>query len=284
VADTAGDKHPRKRAYREAYRPQTARARSRTKDWRESARELLGKGYPNTVELWRGPSQIDGAPIVVLATGLRKRPDDSVNVKTGDMVGIYILPQLVDPREAIDTGADRAVCGSCPHRPGRGGDCYVQVAWAPRNLWLTWFSGGMPLGPVDLFRGAAVRFGAWGDPAAVPLAVWDPLLEIVRLHTGYTQRWRDLDVSAWGWLMASVTSAAEAEEAQRAGWRSFRVVYRDSEPELPSESQCAAASDGVTCVSCGACNGDRSAGRGSIWLAAHGFRSRSGRLEPGGGR
>lgn len=275
MANTQGDKHPSRRAYRDEYREAPARSGARMRDWRDGAAERL-VGDPATVELWRGPSQINAEPIVLLAACVR-RPGAGVNPKTGDMVQLYFLPQLVDPREAIDHGKDAAVCGSCPHRPSSGGDCYVNVAWAPRNLWRAWSRGLTPIAPPEVFEGAAIRFGAWGDPAAAPLSVLQPLVRSAAMHTGYTQRWASLDVAEWGWLMASVVDAEQAARAQALGWRTFRTVYSDSEPPTGAEVQCLADSDGVTCVACGACNGTSSA-RPSVWLPVHGFRA--GRVHP----
>ena len=76
---------------------------------------LDGLGKINgTVEAWRGVSPQDGTPIVLLITGL-VRP--SQNSKTGPMVQSYIIRQDMRPIEAVTSGADAAICGSCPYRP-----------------------------------------------------------------------------------------------------------------------------------------------------------------------
>ena len=59
---------------------------------------------------YRVPSQIDGAPIVGIATV------DSGNRKTGSMVQSWIIRDDVHPVVASRTGADSAICGDCPHR------------------------------------------------------------------------------------------------------------------------------------------------------------------------
>ena len=66
---------------------------------------------------------------VIIATGF-STPSD--NRKTGDMIQIWILVRSVSPTEAIRTGLDRLICGSCVHRGheenGRHGverTCYV---------------------------------------------------------------------------------------------------------------------------------------------------------------
>ena len=71
-----------------------------------------GRARHNTVELWRGPSRIDGAPIVVLMSGLQK----SDNGKTGNMVQTYILRADMEPTEALARGLDVSICGDCPHK------------------------------------------------------------------------------------------------------------------------------------------------------------------------
>lgn len=76
-----------------------------------------GTNY-KSVEAWRGPSPIDGAPIVMIMTGLsRKASEQSKNTKTGPMVQTHIVRQDMAPVVAMMNGADRAICGDCPLRP-----------------------------------------------------------------------------------------------------------------------------------------------------------------------
>src|SRR5665213_63590 len=90
------------------------------------------------VIFYRGPSMLDGAPIVAIATGLRDR---SANVKTGALVQTWILRDDMSPLDAARTGADSSICGACPHRgrvvDGRNVDrsCYVTLFQAPLNVW-----------------------------------------------------------------------------------------------------------------------------------------------------
>ena len=66
---------------------------------------------------WRGPSAIDGAPVVAIASGLSPVPSDqSDNDKTGPMVQTWILREDMAPIMAL-RGADRSICGDCVHRP-----------------------------------------------------------------------------------------------------------------------------------------------------------------------
>ena len=62
------------------------------------------------IVFYRGPSQIDGKPIVAVAT-LK-----SNNRKTGDMIQTWILRSMMSPIRALATGGDRSICGDCFHR------------------------------------------------------------------------------------------------------------------------------------------------------------------------
>ena len=83
--------------------------------------------------LWRGPSPIDGKPIVV--DDCRKS-----NRKTGDMMQTYILSDDLDPLLAIALADDASICGNCPHRKQADGSrsCYVNIGQSVMSV-----SGGL---------------------------------------------------------------------------------------------------------------------------------------------
>ena len=94
--------------------------------------------------VWQGPSPIDGAPLVAVATGLR-RPSE--NRKTGPMVQVWILRADLAPSDAVESGADASVCGDCPLR-GLGFKaraCYVNVGQAPQSVWRAYKRGVYPV-------------------------------------------------------------------------------------------------------------------------------------------
>lgn len=229
------------------------------------------------VVLYRGPSRIDGAPIVCVAT-MR-----SENRKTGDMVQVWIIREDVHPLEATRSGADSSVCGQCPHRPEHNGTCYVNVYHAPSGVWRAYRSGRYPAArPADyarVFSGRAVRLGAYGDPAAVPLEVLRRVVRSADRHTAYTHQWRRFP-GLRELAMASVDSLAEYRLATSRGWRAFRVLL-PSESLAPGELECPAgrqtrAGRTVQCIDCALCGGASgrtgSAGRPipSIAIHAHG--------------
>jgi hypothetical protein len=227
------------------------------------------------VVLYEGPSMLDGKPIVAIATGL-KRPSD--NPKTGRMIQVWILRRHVHPARAVFTGSDRSVCGDCPLRRktktanGKGGGCYVDASKAPTAVWKAYKAGRYePLASENLhpFAGRMVRLGAYGDPAAVPLSVFKPILRVAKGHTGYTHQWR---TCTWEWrdfLMASTETRADNVQATIRGYSTFRSA-RDELDVLPSERRCPASAEAgtkTTCEKCGACRGSGVANRVII---AHG--------------
>jgi hypothetical protein len=192
----------------------------------------------NGAIIYRGPSMLDGAPIVVVVTGLAK---SSRNAKTGDMLQTWIVRDDVNPIEAAKTGQDETVCGDCVHRPINGGSCYVKLFQAPLNIFKSAHRGIYPT-VIDLNDIAAlgvdrvVRLGSYGDPAAVPVGVWEALTAHASAWTGYTHQWRNAPhlVSL---CMASADSAAEQVMAKAMGWRTFRVRTA-SEPVMAKEFIC----------------------------------------------
>jgi hypothetical protein len=75
--------------------------------------------------LYEGASELDNAPIVVIATM------STNNRKTGKMVQVWILRSDIDPIEAFKSKADYSICGNCPQRWSLGGACYVNIGQAP---------------------------------------------------------------------------------------------------------------------------------------------------------
>lgn len=231
----------------------------------------------NGVVLYHGPSLIDGAEIVVIATGLRS---GSTNRKTGDMVQTYILRADVEPTAAIKSGADVSICGDCPHRgdgAGKGRTCYVNVGQGPLAVWRAWKRGAYAKASYDQLystgEGRVVRLGTYGDPAAVPVHVWERLTHDCVAHTGYTHQWRKCDQTLRSLLMASADSLKDAADAHAMGWRTFRVAMPCDAPRESGEAICPASAEAgkkLTCAQCTACHGTGKGRRGSVVIQAHG--------------
>jgi hypothetical protein len=232
--------------------------------------------------LYKGPSLIDGSPIVVIATV------ESRNVKTGNMVQTWILRADMAPMAAL-AGADESICGACPHRPSLGGACYVDVSRAPSQVFKAYARGAYPdisdtpEAIAAIAAGRKVRLGAYGDPMAVPVGVWSALTAQAAGHTGYTHQWQSPERYAPSQFagvlrlcMASADTPAELAKARALGFRTFRVRMAD-EPLAPREFACPASPEGgdkATCATCMACNGSARPSAASPAIVVHGSKAK----------
>lgn len=221
--------------------------------------------------LYRGPSMLDGQPIVAIATM------GSKNGKTGAMIQTWIMREDCAPTDALKTGADVSVCGQCPHRPALGGACYVTVFQAPLSVWKAYQRGRYPILPDGApFAGQVLRLGSYGDPAAVPFEVWQRALAGTAGHTGYTHQWRTSDVRLAAVCMASCDTPTDRTEAKRAGYRTFRLRLA-TEGTDAGEVVCPASAEGgakLECSQCRACGGAGTGRRGDVAIIAHGAPSK----------
>lgn len=211
--------------------------------------------------LYKGPSLLDGEPIMVVATGYKSR---SANAKTGQMVQTWIIRSDVNPWEASKQGSDSSVCGDCPHRWSTGGACYVNLR-TPNTIYRAASSGRYD--QPDYKRAWqrfladksnwTIRLGAYGDPAAVPREIWDNLLDGCKGHTGYTHQWHKPQGQAiLDLCMASADTPDQAKLLEAAGARYFQVVAPGDEVG-PNSVTCLAESKGKSCSECRICDGLR---------------------------
>jgi hypothetical protein len=174
------------------------------------------------------------------------------------------------PTESIKSGSDASVCGDCP---ARGMWCYVNVGQAPNSIYKTWERGGYQELNLNLFKHRAVRFGAWGDPAALPVGLLRLIANKASMYTGYTHAWRYCDQDVKQFCMASCDTEDDFYQARGMGWRTFRVRTSEDEPRLAKEVVCPASEEGgnkIQCIQCGACDGTARGLKGNIVITAHG--------------
>jgi hypothetical protein len=237
--------------------------------------------------VWSGPSQLDGTPIVVLATGVPKAGSTgkSANSKTGNMIQVAVLIDGINPVEAIKVGADVAICGTCPHRSkasGGSGACYVNVGQGPRSSHVSHTAKGSVPFDVERFRGQRVRFGSYGDPAAVPVEIWQQIAAVADGVTSYTHAWRTADRRFAEFSMASTDTIRERKQARQMGYRSFVVLAEGSDKPAGAIVCPASAEAGkkTVCASCMMCGGNSARQTRDITIAAHGSTKRAFRPLP----
>src|SRR4029077_11268605 len=167
--------------------------------------------------LYRGPSMLDGAPIVCIATGIEGK--GSRNSKTGAMVQTWILREDIAPHDATRLGLDASICGDCAHRGrivnGKNVErsCYVLEHQAPLVVWKAYHRGVYAQATGGELVDLIVRLGSYGDPAAVPFDIWESALIGSAGHNGYTHQWRHFPELA-AYCMASCDSATDRVHAK----------------------------------------------------------------------
>lgn len=221
---------------------------------------------PNHIIAWRGPSVLDGQEILVVLYAFKR----ATNGKTGRLIEAAVLLAHVKPSDAAATGRDRAICGDCPGRLTNWNFCYrspghdIDKTWEViRNM------QAMDISEVCRIvrkSGLPIRFGSYGDFAAVPFELLDALALAARKpdgswnHTGYSHQWSNpnFDPRVLAYLDASIEFAEEREEIERLfpGARTHRLL---AQPEhiLPGEVFCLGGTgkDDVHCCDCLSCRG-----------------------------
>lgn len=244
------------------------------------SRYVKAKRKPTGFIVYRGPSLIDGAPIVVIAL-----VGKSANRKTGALMQTYILRADVDPLQAIRAGLDSSICGGCIHRGGTGRkrSCYVNVGQGAMMVYRTFLAGGYPdiSGDAAAIRalglGRLVRLGTYGDPAAAPVTVWQALVADAEGHTGYTHQISNTALpfahrhAIAQLCMVSADTPQDVQGAKDSGFRYFRI--RLAEEQLGErEFVCPASEEAgkrLLCADCMACSGSGK-GKASPVIIAHG--------------
>jgi len=212
---------------------------------------------PNGYVVFEGASALNGQPIMGILTV------KSGNKKTGNMAQLWIMLQDVYPGNVrkddnADFQKDEAICGQCPMRQSLGGACYVNLSHGPRAVYAAYKDGKYPVAnDLSIFEGLNIRFGAYGDPAAIPVDILATLKRYAKNNTSYTHQWKTNKDNAMlkAVSMASVDSPAEALEAKEAGFRYFRVT-NDLSTLRSDEIICPNSTHQVKCADCNLCSGN----------------------------
>tara|TARA_R110000824_G_scaffold233474_1_gene421772 strand:- start:172 stop:654 length:483 start_codon:yes stop_codon:yes gene_type:complete len=154
----------------------------------------------------------------------------------------------------------------------------VVTGQGPRVVWET--VKDKPLQQATA-TGKALRLGAYGDPAFLPLAIVRKLLATRKRWTGYTHQWHKRSKQWSKYIMASIdnqmaskqglTSKELKSKAQAKGYRTFRIIADQAELDA-DEILCPNYTTGVQCADCGLCDGSKGHNdkRKSIAIIVHG--------------
>lgn len=188
------------------------------------------------------------------------------------------------PHESRSTGADSSnQCAGCPLASGNG--CYVSVN--PLSAIWRKHTSPNPYEPMSMgtpewrkfFRGKAVRFGAYGNPSMLPLAMVESIAKLARKHTGYFHDWHSMPVErarAYGRFFMASCESHNYERAQDLGLRTFTTQPIAGDVPKDAGMECLADSHGLSCAECGLCDGtNRRNGRlPNVWIRVHGYQTK----------
>ena len=213
--------------------------------------------YPG-ITLRIGPSGLTNDTIATIAVF------NSTNEKTGNVVQVYYLPVAEHPIDAVKSGLDTAVCGSCPLKPSNTNVCYVRKFHGPSVVWRTFKAGRYPhykdLSQADknrvlsILKSKPIRLGAWGDPAS-DIETSKSLASLAPQITTYTHQWQTTP-QLKPFTMASVDTPEDYVIAKDRGWRTYR--HTSDSTAFQNEIVCPHKTHNVQCIDCGLCSGTAS--------------------------
>lgn len=223
----------------------------------------VDNALPDHVVAWRGKSKLNGTEILLVLYAFNGR----TNQKSGCMIETAILVADRCPRDAARDGSDVAVCGYCPARQTNRGWCYRTPGREYREH-QTWDKirdlPGDLAHVCDVVRrsGLPIRFGSYGDPAAVPYEVLKRLVDASGGRiSGFTHSWShpNFDPRLFEFLSASIEFPQEGQELKRLfpSVKTYRVIL-DKAAVLPGEEPCTGGpkeDDNHCCVCPSPCRG-----------------------------
>lgn len=222
----------------------------------------------NGILVYKGKSQLDGENIIAVAT------KDTKNEKTGDSIQIWILRGDIGPIIAKRLGYDFSICGDCPFRDA--GTCYVNLCHGPLQIFKAYHNDKyekLNNTNIEFFRDKEVRLGAYGDPTAIPIFIWNKIAEISNSIFGYTHQWSNLKFQEYKkYCMASTEDLISYQKAQKLGWRTFNVKL-PGEELFENEYRCPASKEAgflTNCSKCQSCKGVSINIKKSVAITFHG--------------
>ena len=271
--------------------------------------------------IYDGPSAIDGAPIVAILTGIANVSSNTgtgdmlqVYIIRSDMMPeaarhtgadaaicgacpmrgrVVSLDEAREIAETLPAGQRAQLRKRIKTAQDKGQDtlnieraCYVIVSQAPTIIYKAYKRGlyreASPEEAAQYVHGRALRIGAYGDSAALPPGIVEPLADAADIVTNYTHS-GCYDMTRAKQLaqftMLSADNLKQAESYWKTGARTFRVSsdwqlvdgVRRVTDIADGESQCPKTiSKRVTCEACGVCDGLKRGIKNSIVAPSHG--------------
>ena len=199
----------------------------------------------------------------------------SSNDKTGDLIQTYLIDKKLMHEETVNFGSKCLECAMLSK-------CYVNkdklsVRNALKRLESDSKTTSYELVSFDealkhLKKAEkGLRLGTYGDPSILPLSDIEKLVNVSRMHTGYTHFWREIPTKYSRFLMASTECNADDLFSESLGYRAFRVLLKDKKEHTINDNfiECLNSSHDKTCLECKLCNGNDKGSKKSIYNHEH---------------
>ena len=175
---------------------------------------------------------------------------------------------------------DGSNCLDCPFSVGNGnGGCYThkfqQYSGMLKMLRSIQADALTPLDKekyrniMDMSHDTYIRFGTYGEPSLLPIALVESMSLLSKSWTGYTHQWKKEWAGDYGkFFMASTHNQAESRVARGVNYRSFIATKDGSEDAVG----CPASKEmgfKTNCAKCGLCSGTEGKGRKDIKILEH---------------
>jgi len=175
---------------------------------------------------------------------------------------------------------DGSNCLDCPFSLGSGkGGCYthkfnqysgfLKMLRSIKAEALTELTTEKYRSILDMTHNTYVRFGTYGEPSLLPLALVESMTLLSKSWTGYTHQWNKEWANDFGkFFMASTHNQVEANKAKEINYRSFIATKSGNEDAVgcPASSEMGFVSN---CAKCGLCSGTSGKGKKDVKILEH---------------
>ena len=175
---------------------------------------------------------------------------------------------------------DGSNCLDCPFSVGNGnGGCYthkftqyigfLKMLRSIPSEALTPLDKAKYTTILDMSHNTYIRFGTYGEPSLLPIALVESMTLLSKSWTGYTHQWNKEWANEFGkFFMASTHNQEEANAAREIDYRSFIATKDGSEDAVgcPASKEMGFKSN---CAKCGLCSGTEGKGKKDIKILEH---------------
>jgi len=120
---------------------------------------------------------------------------------------------------------------------------------------------------LEMAENSYVRFGTYGEPSLIPIALVKAMTQLSSSWTGYTHQWE----KEWAKEFSKYFMASRHNVTDIEGWRSFQAITPNQADDSKAVG-CPASKEGgykSNCATCGLCSGLLGKGKKDVKILIH---------------